>query len=87
MEILGKDTYGEAYRVSVEIDGTKREALVTDALLSADYGRGDAKVSHGEAYEWIAAHQHDLTDAIRALLAGKTPRAPFQALALAKESK
>ena len=86
MEILGKDTLAEAYRVAVEIGGAMHEALVTDALLSSEYGR-DTKVSHTEAYEWIAAHQHDLTDAIRALLAGNTPRAPFQALALAEESK
>lgn len=86
MQVLGKDKLEQAYRVVVDLDGKPVEVLVSDALLSSEYGR-NAKVSHSDAYEWIAANQHALTDAVRVLAAGKQPpRAPFDALALAEES-
>ncbi len=85
MEILGKDKFATAYRVSVQLDGNAVVALVSDALLSTEYGQ-DATVSHGQAYEWIAANQHDLTDAISALLAGQQPRAPYGSVVLAQET-
>ncbi len=76
MRILGKNPEADAYRVSVDIDGAEVVALVSDALLSQQY-RTEAKVSHDQAYEWIAAQQHDLNDAILALHKGAAPRAPF----------
>ena len=76
MRILGKNPSADAYRVSVDIGGDEVVALVSDALLSQQYGT-DAKVSHDQAYEWIAAQHHDLNDAILALQKGGAPRAPF----------
>ena len=81
MEILGKDKRAEAYRVAIEIGGGQVVALVPDALLSSEYGQAD-KVSHGAAYEWIAAHQHGLSDAITALHKGAKPAAPFTLVTL-----
>ncbi|WP_224814408.1 hypothetical protein [Hasllibacter sp. MH4015] len=76
MRILGKNGTADAYRVSVDLGGDEVVALVPDALLSDQYGTSE-KVSHEQAYEWIAAQQHDLSDAIKALKKGATPRAPF----------
>jgi len=81
MRILGKNTGAEAYRVSIDVDRAEVVALVPDALLSAQYGI-DRKVSHDQAYEWIAAQQHDLAAAIRALHSGTPPRAPFTHITL-----
>ena len=81
MRILGKSGPAEAYRVAVEIGGAQVVALVPDALLSQQYGT-QARVGHDQAYEWIAAHQHDLTEAILALHKGAVPRAPFTHLTL-----
>ncbi|RMA42105.1 hypothetical protein [Rhodophyticola porphyridii] len=86
MDVLGKTKDGAAYRVAIGLDGKPPvELWVSDALLSSEYGR-DARVSHTEAYEWIAANQHALADAARVLANGKTPRAPYDGLALAEES-
>ncbi len=81
MRILGKNPFADAYRVSVDLGGGEVVALVPDALLSQQYGT-DATVSHDQAYEWIAAQQHDLKDAITALKKGAAPRAPFTHLTL-----
>ncbi|ABD54606.1 hypothetical protein [Jannaschia sp. CCS1] len=81
MRILGKNGSADAYRVSVDLGGDGVVALVPDALLSQQYGV-DTKVSHDQAYEWIATQQHDLSDAIKALKKGATPRAPFTHITL-----
>lgn len=81
MHILGKNSAADAYRVAIDLGGTQVVALVSDALLSNQYGV-DTKVSHDQAYEWIAAQQHDLTDAIIALKKGAAPRAPFTQITL-----
>ncbi len=81
MRIMGKNGSADAYRVAVDCDGAQVVALVPDALLSQQYGT-DAKVSHEHAYEWIAAQQHDLNDAITALRQGAAPRAPFTTITL-----
>ncbi len=81
MRILGKNGSADAYRVAIDLGDAEVVALVSDALLSEQYGT-DAKVSHDQAYEWIAAQQHDLNDAITALHKGATPRAPFTHITL-----
>lgn len=81
MRILGKNSAADAYRVAIDIGDAEVVALVSDALLSAQYGI-DHKVSHDQAYEWIAAQQHDLSDAITALKKGAAPGAPFQHITL-----
>ncbi|UWQ97046.1 hypothetical protein K3728_07460 [Rhodobacteraceae bacterium M385] len=81
MQILGKNASADAYRVSVDLGGDAVVALIPDALLSQQYGTGNA-VSHDQAYEWIATQQHDLTDAVKALKKGAAPRAPFTHITL-----
>ena len=81
MRILGKTPNGEAYRVAVELGQEEVVAHVSDALLSEQYAMSDT-VTHEQAYEWIAAQQHDLTDAIMALQKGAKPRPPFHHITL-----
>lgn len=81
MRILGKTGAADAYRVAIDLGGPEVVALVSDALLSQQYGV-KADVSHEQAYEWIAAQQHDLTDAIKALKKGAAPGALFQHITL-----
>ena len=81
MRILGKNSSADAYRVAIDLGGAEVVALVSDTVLSGQYGVNGA-VSHDQAYEWIAAQQHDLTDAIIALKKGAAPRAPFTHITL-----
>ncbi len=81
MRILGKTSAADAYRVAIDLGGAEAVALVPDALLSQQYGVS-RRVSHEQAYEWIAAQQHDLIDAITALKKGATPPAPFSHITL-----
>jgi hypothetical protein len=81
MRILGKNSSADAYRVAIDLGGAEVVALVSDALLSQQYG-ASGDVSHDQAYEWIAAQQHDLTDAINAMKKGAAPGAPFQHITL-----
>ena len=81
MRILGKTSAADAYRVSVDLGGAEVVALVPDTLLSQQYGT-DARVSHEQAYEWIAAQQLDLTDAITALNKGAPAAARFNHITL-----
>ena len=81
MHILGKNGSADAYRVAVDLGGKQVVALISDALLSSQYGV-DGAVSHDQAYEWITAQQHDLSDAITVLKKGAAPRAPFTHITL-----
>lgn len=81
MRILGKNSAADAYRVAIDLGDAEVVALVSDALLSSQYGV-DHKVSHDQAYERIAAQQHDLSDAIISLNKGAAPGAPFQHITL-----
>jgi len=81
MDVLGKDTQAQAYRVALDLGGGRVVALVSDTLLSAQYGQ-DAKVSHQLAYEWIATQRHALETAIKTLVKGAAPLAPFDQITL-----
>ena len=81
MEVNGKTADGSAYLVSETANGRLIEAKVPEALLEAEHG--DRKVSHQQAYEWIATNRHDLADAMKTLAAGGTPRPPYDQIALA----
>ncbi|MBF9060208.1 hypothetical protein HKCCSP123_13565 [Rhodobacterales bacterium HKCCSP123] len=81
MEVIGKTADSSAYRVALDLGGARVVAHVPDALLSAQYGQ-EAKVSHGQAYEWIATQAHDLAQAIETRAKGGTPRPPFDQITL-----
>ena len=62
MEILGRDSVREAYRVAANgVTG-----LIPDHVISSDMkltgGRG-----HQTAYEWLARHSKDIEDTLKAL--------------------
>ena len=78
--VKSRDVAREAYRVETR-DGA---AFVPECLI--DRMRGEARPSHQTAYEWIGAHQRDITRAIETLANGKTPRAPFDLITLIEEA-
>ena len=74
--MLGRDIETGSYRVAAMIGEARVEARVPEALMAATMpltgGRG-----HQVAYEWLAKHQRQIETAIGELVAGRTPRAPF----------
>ncbi|MCK0148801.1 hypothetical protein MWU54_02100 [Marivita sp. S6314] len=70
----------EAYRV----ESAKGAAYVPECLM--DRLRTEARPSHQSAYEWIGAHQRDISRAIAALADGRTPRAPYDLVTLIEEA-
>ena len=81
MRVLGKDRRQEAYRLSVPLDGREVVALIPEALLSAAHGSA-SRVPHQAAYEWIEREAPALTRAVRHLISGTRPRAPFDQITL-----
>jgi len=77
MEVLGRDSARECYRVKV--GGTV--ARLPDAAISAEMaltgGRG-----HQTAYDFIARHAREIETAVSALRRGTAPRPPFETMEL-----
>ena len=80
MEVLGRDSAREAYRIAS--GGTV--ALLPDAVIAADRrltgGRG-----HQTAHDWIARHARAIEDALKTLREGGRPAAPFDRMELLEE--
>ena len=67
MQIMGRDSALEGYRVVVGGVGSARlTGLIPDHVISANIrltgGRG-----HQTAYAWIARHQNEIEDTLKAL--------------------
>ena len=77
MEVLGRDSAREAYRVA----SGGRVALLPDTVISTRMtltgGRG-----HQTAHEWIARHAREIETAIGALAEGRSAPAPFDMMEL-----
>lgn len=80
LNVRSRDVAREAYRVETSAGA----AYVPECLM--DRLRSEARPSHQSAYEWIGAHQRDITRAIEARVAGKTPRAPYDLITLIEEA-
>ena len=83
MEILGRDTTREAYRVAIGDGAARVEAFVPEAIMPATIAFGPR---HQGAYEWLAQNDTKIEAAIAALSSGSgRVKAPFDALTLVKE--
>jgi len=80
IHVRSRDVAREAYRVETP-DGV---AFVPECLI--DRVRGEARPSHQTAYEWIGAHQRDISRAIATLASGAKPRAPYDLITLIEEA-
>ncbi len=84
MEVLGRDSVREAYRIAIGGPDGRIVGLVPDATISATLsltgGRG-----HQTAYDWLARHQNTLELTLRALSAGRPAPARFAAVVLEKD--
>ena len=86
MEVLGRDSVEEAYRVAIGGDGEARVVgLLPDSVISRSMtltgGRG-----HQIAYDWIARHASQIETTLRALRDGQGPtRPPFDRITLEGE--
>lgn len=83
MEVLGRDSAREGYRVAT--GGPERiVGLVPDGLIcermALTGGRG-----HQTAYDWIARHQGEIERTLRSLRAGGRAGPPFDRLELVEE--
>ena len=87
MEVLGRDSMREAYRVATGgPDGPRLVGLIPDGAIAEGLaltgGRG-----HQTAYEWLARHAGEIETALTALGKGKRPRrAPFDRIELVEDT-
>jgi len=84
MEILGRDTWHESYRIAVEVDGARVIAHVPERLFA---GRSGMRPSHQQAYEGIAAKKAAIETSIADLARGRPVRAPYDQILLAEDDK
>ncbi len=77
IEVLGRDSMAECYRVKVGAHVARIPDTVISSAMQLTGGRG-----HQTAYEWIARHSGEIETAIAALGAGHSARAPFDRLEL-----
>ncbi len=86
MEVLGRDSMHEAYRVAIRGPKGQIVGLVPDAVIASGMaltgGRG-----HQTAYEWLSRHQSMIENALGALSDGKTPSKPFNTMELLTEGQ
>ena len=75
-----RDVALEAYRVETPAG----EAFVPECLM--DRFPDETRPSHQTAYEWIGAHQRQITRAVEALKLGHSPRAPYDLITLTDEA-
>ncbi|WP_299791982.1 hypothetical protein [uncultured Marivita sp.] len=80
LTVRTRDVAREAYRVETPAGA----AFVPECLM--DRFPNEARPSHQTAYEWIGAHRRQITRAVEALNAGKTPKAPYDLITLIEET-
>lgn len=80
LHVKSRNVAREAYHVETP----EGAAFVPECLM--DRLRGEARPSHQTAYDWIGAHQRDITRAVATLAAGKTPRPPYDLITLIEEA-
>ena len=80
LTVRTRDVAREAYHV-VTCEGA---AFVPECLM--DKFPNEARPSHQTAYEWIGAHRRQITRAVEALNAGKTPKTPYDLITLIEET-
>ena len=80
LTVRARDVAREAYHV-VTPEGA---AFVPECLM--DRFPNEARPSHQSAYEWIGSHKCQITHAVAALKAGKTPKDPYDLITLIEET-
>ena len=79
MDVLGRDSVKEAYRVAAGgLVGRIPDPVISNGRVTG--GRG-----HQTAYEWLAKHSNEIETALHALSEGRPPRAPFDRIVLEQE--
>ena len=84
MEVLGRDTVLEAYRVVIGDGDTRIVGLVPERLFAGSLSDGTPR--HDTAYDWLDRHSRRIEAALRAITEGRPVRAPFDAVQLAEET-
>ncbi len=85
MEVLGRDTVREAYRVAIDLDGDRVVGLIPEVVMASRLpltgGHG-----HAQAYDWISRHTSQIEDTLKTPATGAgTIRPPFDTVVLAEE--
>ncbi len=85
MQVLGRDSVREAYRVAVGGPGDRIVGLIPEDVIDAGRpltgGRG-----HQTAYDWLSRHAPEIEQTLRALRDGRGRiRAPFDRVTLEGE--
>ncbi len=84
MEILGRDSAREAYRVAIGGPAARVTGLIPDHVISRSLkltgGRG-----HQTAHEWIARHATEIEDTLRALSGAPRAKARIAGMVLEED--
>ncbi len=84
IEVLGRDSMAEAYRVATGGADGRIVGLIPDSVISDRMtltgGRG-----HQTAHEWLARHATEIEKTLRDLASGRAPRAPFDRMVLEED--
>jgi hypothetical protein len=85
MDVLGRDSRREAYRVAIGDPEARIEGFVPETVMAGTApftgGRG-----HQAAYDWIARHSAEIELTLRAMASGRGKiRAPFDRLVLKED--
>lgn len=82
IDVLGRDTGREAYRVRIVEAGRVIDGYVPERLIGDRIADGPR---HQDAYEWIARNARSVRSALLARADGCPVRAPYSAIFLAEE--
>ncbi len=77
MDVLGRDSLAECYRVRVGSQVARIPDVVISTSMQLTGGHG-----HQTAYDWIARHASSIERAVETLNSGRPPKAPFDRLTL-----
>ena len=81
MRVGGYDQGREAWKVTLDHDGTELTGWVPEALVRADA----ARPPHEDVYRWIDRHARSIEDALKAKAAGRRVAGRYRGLMLGEE--
>ncbi|MEO0692564.1 MAG: hypothetical protein AAFV31_01115 [Pseudomonadota bacterium] len=86
MDVLGRDSVREGYRVAISDAGARVVGLIPDAVISTSMNLTGGH-GHQTAYDWLARHQDQIETTLRGLASGTGRiRAPFDRVVLEKDA-
>ncbi|QQA41227.1 hypothetical protein [Pelagovum pacificum] len=84
MDVLGRDSIREGYRVATGGGAGRIVGLIPDHVISQTVALTGGH-GHQTAYEWLAARSRTIEQSLQSLRDGHRPRPPFDRMELVEE--